>query len=69
MNRFAKINTDSFDGKPIHIQKAETTIYIDGSKTDSGVGAGYVIYHKKRYMLNQYTCQTHQQYSELKLRP
>ena len=61
---------DSFDGKPIHIQKAETTIYTDGSKTDDGVGAGFVIYHKtKEYMLNPYTCQTHQQYSKLKLRP
>ena len=47
-DRFAKINTESFDGKPIHIQKAETTIYTDGSKTDYGVGAGFVIYHKNR---------------------
>ena len=47
-DRFTKINTDSFDGKSIHIQKAETTIYTDGSKTDHGVGAGFVIYHKKR---------------------
>ena len=70
-DRFTKINTDSFDGKPIHIQKAETTIYTDGSKTDHGVGAGFVIYHKKtkEYMLNQYTCQTHQQYIKLKLKP
>ena len=36
-NRFAIINTDSFDGKPIHIQKAETTIYTDSSKTELGV--------------------------------
>ena len=47
-DRFPKINTDSFDGKPIHIQKAKTTIYADGSKTDHGVGAGFVIYHKKQ---------------------
>ena len=47
-DRFTKMNTDSFDGKPIHIQKAETTIYTDGSKTDHGVGAGFVIYHKNR---------------------
>ena len=47
-DRFAKINTNSFDGKPIHIQKAETTIYTDGSKTDYGVGAGFVIYHKNK---------------------
>ena len=26
-DRYTTINTDSFDGKPIHIQKAETTIY------------------------------------------
>ena len=32
-DRFTKINTNSFDGNPKHIQKAETTIYTDGSKT------------------------------------
>ena len=47
-DRFTKINTDSFDGNPKHIQKAETTIYTDGSKTNDGVGAGFVIYHKNR---------------------
>ena len=43
-----KKNMDSFDGESKHIQKAETTIYTDGSKTDHGVGAGFVIYHKNR---------------------
>ena len=47
-DRFSRINPDSFDGNPRHIQKAETTIYTDGSKTDHGVGAGFVIYHKNR---------------------
>ena len=47
-DRFTNTNTDSFDGKPKHIQKAETTIYTDGSKTNHGVGAGFVIYHKNR---------------------
>ena len=47
-DRFAKINTDSFDGKLIHIQKAETTIYTDGSKTEHGVGARFVIYYKNQ---------------------
>ena len=47
-DRFAKINMDSIDDKPIQIQKAETTIYTDGSKTDYGVGAGFVIYHKNK---------------------
>ena len=47
-DRFTKINTESFDGKPIHIQKAEMTIYTNGSKTDHGVGAGFVIYHKTK---------------------
>ena len=47
-DRFSKINIDSFDCKPIHIQKAETTIYTDGSKTDHGVSAGFVIYHKNK---------------------
>ena len=32
-DRFSRINTDSFDGNPKHIQKAETAIYTDGSKT------------------------------------
>ena len=41
-------NTASFDVKPSHIQKAETTIYTDGSKTDHGVGAVFVIYHKNK---------------------
>ena len=47
-DRYSYINTDSFDGNLKHIQKAETTIYTDGSKTDHGVGAGFVIYHKNR---------------------
>ena len=48
-DRFTKINTESFDGKPRHIQKAETTtINTDGSKTDHGVGTGCVIYHKNK---------------------
>ena len=47
-DRFTNINTHSFDGKPKLIQKAETTIYTDGSKTDHGVGAGFVIYHKNK---------------------
>ena len=46
-DRFSRINTDSFDGNPKHIQMAETTIYTDGSKTDHGVGAGFVMYHIK----------------------
>ena len=46
--RIARINTDSFDGKPVHIQKAETAIYTDGSKIEHGVGAGLVIYHKNK---------------------
>ena len=49
-DRYAKINTDSFDGKPNHIQKAETTIYNIYSKIDSGVGAGFIIYHKSKRM-------------------
>ena len=47
-DRFTKINTESFDGKSTHIQRAETTIYTDDSKTDYGVGAGFVIYHKSQ---------------------
>ena len=33
-DRYTKINLDSFDGKPKHTQKAETTIY-----TENGVQA------------------------------
>ena len=47
-DKLTRINTNSFDGKPIHIQKAETTVYTDGSKTEHGVGAGFVIYHKNK---------------------
>ena len=54
-DRFSHINTDSFDGNPKHIQKAETTIYTDGSKTDHGVGAGFVIYHKNRRIHTEFT--------------
>ena len=47
-DKYITINTGSFDGKPIHIQKAETIIYTDGNKTDSGVGAVFVINHKNK---------------------
>ena len=61
---------DSFDGKPIHIQKAETTIYTDGSKTEYGVGAGFVIITEiKEFTLNQYNYQVHQQFFKLKSKP
>ena len=35
-DRISNINTDSFDGKLRHIQKTETTVYTDGSKTEYG---------------------------------
>ena len=47
-DRFAKINNDSFNGKPIHIQKPETTNIHRRHKTDCGVSAGFVIYHKNK---------------------
>ena len=46
-DRYSEINKDSFDGKPVHIQKAET-IYTKRSITEFGVGAGFVIYHKNK---------------------
>ena len=49
-DRFAKINIHSSDSKPIHIQKAETTIYTDDSNTDYGVSTGFVIYYKNKRM-------------------
>ena len=47
-DRISLINTDSFNGGARHIQRAETTIYTDGSKTEFGVGAGFTIYNKNR---------------------
>jgi hypothetical protein len=41
------INLDSFDGLSKHRQHAEYTIYTDGSRTASGTGSGFVLYHKK----------------------
>jgi hypothetical protein len=41
------INLDSFDGHRKHRQHMEYTVYTDGSKTQSGTGSGFVIYHKK----------------------
>ena len=34
---------NSFDGKSKHIKPSEITAYTDGSKTDNGVGAAYVV--------------------------
>jgi len=45
--RHYTVNTDSFDGKSKHTRKSEYTIYTDGSKTNNGTGAGFVLYHKK----------------------
>ena len=50
-DRYSAINIDSFNGKTVHIQKAETTIYTDRSKTESGVGAGFVIYDDSHILL------------------
>ena len=36
----------SFDGKKKHITPSEITVYTDGSKTENGVGVGYVVFHK-----------------------
>ena len=47
-DRIARINMSSFDGQARHIRRAETTVYTDGSKTEQGVGAGFVIFHKNK---------------------
>ena len=49
-DRNTNINLTSFDGKPAHSKKAETTIYTDGSKREDGVGSGFVLYHKNKRM-------------------
>jgi len=41
------VNLDSFDGDKKHRKHSEYTAYTDGSKTDYGTGAGFVLYHKK----------------------
>ena len=40
------VNLDSFNGSKKHITPSEITVYTDGSKTDYGVGSGYVVYNK-----------------------
>ena len=37
---------DSFKGQNKHIIPSEITVYTDGSKTEYGVGSGYVVYLK-----------------------
>jgi ribonuclease HI len=41
------VNLDSFDGDKKHRKHSEYTAYTDGSKTDYGTGAGFVVYHRK----------------------
>ena len=40
------VNLDSFNSLKKHISPSEITVYTDGSKTDYGVGSGYVVYNK-----------------------
>ena len=40
------VNLDSFNGLKKHITPSEITVYTDGSKTEYGVGSGYVVYNK-----------------------
>ena len=40
------MNLDSFNGLKKHITPSEITVYTDGSKTEYGVGSGYVVYNK-----------------------
>ena len=39
-------NMNSFDGLAKHVTPSEITVYTDGSKTEYGVGSGYVVYNK-----------------------
>ena len=42
-----KINTDSYHSDSSkHLCKSQITVYTDGSRTDTGVGCGFVIYYK-----------------------
>ena len=43
-------NMDSLKGGSKHLIKSQVTIYTDGSKTNQGVGSGYVIYYKGERM-------------------
>jgi ribonuclease HI len=47
-NRGFSVNTDSFTGEAKHRSHAEVTIYTDGSKTEQGVGAGFVLYKRRK---------------------
>ena len=44
------MNLDSFNGLKKHITPSEITVYTDGSKTEYGVGSGYVVYNKGKQL-------------------
>ena len=43
-----KVNMESFSGSKKFITPSEVTVYTDGSKTENGVGSGFVVYHKNK---------------------
>ena len=46
-NKAYHVILTSFSANRDRIKPSEYTIYTDGSKTNNGVGAGYVVYYKK----------------------
>ena len=46
-DRTYTVNTASFDGHRKHRTHSEYTVYTDGSKTNEGTGAGFIIYHHR----------------------
>ena len=57
------VNLNSFDGQKKHLSPSEITVYTDGSKTENGVGCGYVVFHKgKRIQTKSSRYQTRLQF-------
>ena len=52
-NKFT-VNTDSFNNYTKHLMHSQLNVYTDGSKTDIGTGAGFVIYDKQKLIHKDY---------------
>ena len=48
LDRYSSINLNSFSGESKHLRRMEQNIYADGSKTNEGVGAGFVLYKQNK---------------------
>ena len=45
-NKLYHVIISSFETNSTKIKPSEYTVYTDGSKTENGAGAGYVVYYK-----------------------